>query len=892
MIKKNSRVRSCQTVMYWGHYYLSIFSLMSALLFLDGGLGHKSLQAQVIPDNTLPNPSGVQINGNTLTIEGGTAAGSNLFHSFQEFSIPTGTAALFNNSTTIANIITRITGGKLSQIDGAIAANGSANLFLINPSGIAFGPNATLNLGGSFVGSTAHSVLFPDDRAFSATNPDSSPLLSVNVPIGLQYGPNPESIFVRDSVLTVLPNQTLTLVGGEITLEGGQLRVPGGTVTLGGISEAGVVELPGGNALKLPETVERSPLHLTNGARVDVAGAGGGSIAIQVENLLISGQSEIRGGIAPGSGEPGAQAGNIEIDTTGNIVLTEESAIANEVQPNGVGDGGNITLNTTTFSATSAIISTSTSGEGDGGKLQITARESVVFDGQGREDFITIASADVAPEGVGNAGGIEIQAGSVLVKDGAGMITGTRGQGNGAPLVIRALESVVFDGLNSSNDVLRPTGAESTVDPEAMGNAGSLEIETAVLRILNGANVGSTTFEAGDGGPVLLQATEVMEFGGVDRVGNPVIVFSDTLGEGNGDNLRIETPRLILRDGAQISVGTFGAGDGGNLEILATEAIVLSGAVPAIEGGFFFPDESGILFPTGIFAASTETGNAGTMRLQTGQLILGDRAIISASSEKTGIAGNIEIVGRQIVVNNAAIAAETVQGDQANIFIESRDIQLWNQGGITTNASGSGTGGNIAIATDTLVAVENSDITANSSASFGGRVAIAAQGILGTNFRTELTPQSDITATSELGAEFSGSVTINTPDVNPSTGLVELPEMLGQARDNNFVGCALSDENSFTISGRGGLPTDPTQPLQTQPIWHDLRNFFQDLEGETVTVEPPRRRTPSSTNPSSPLQEATAWRRNAQGTIELMAAIPEGSVSFPGLRSPECQPIE
>ncbi|MGL5196495.1 MAG: filamentous hemagglutinin N-terminal domain-containing protein, partial [Chroococcales cyanobacterium] len=237
-----------------------------------------------------------------------------------------------------------------------------------------------------------------------------------------------------------------------------------------------------------------------------------------------------------------------------------------------------------------------------------------------------------------------------------------------------------------------------------------------------------------------------------------------------------------------------------------------------------------------------------------------------------------------------AIAAETVQGDQANIFIESRDIRLRNQGQITTNASGSGTGGNIAIATDTLVALENSDITANSSASFGGRVEIAAQGILGTEFRTELTPQSDITATSELGAEFSGSVTINTPDVNPSTGLVQLPEMLVQARDNYFVGCAVSDENSFTISGRGGLPTDPTQPLQTQPIWHDLRNFSQDLEGETVTLAPTASRTPSlPENPSSRLKEATAWRQNAQGTIELITAIPEGSISVPGLRSPHCQ---
>jgi filamentous hemagglutinin family protein len=872
-----------------GDSYISMFGWMSLFLVITGGIRPQVVRGQILPDQTLPTPSRVEINGHTLTIEGGTLAGSNLFHSFQEFSIPTGTAALFNNSPAIANIITRITGGNPSEIDGAIAANGSANLFLINPSGIAFGPNATLNLGGSFLASTAEQIQFPGDRAFSATDPASFPLLSVNVPIGLQYGQNPGSLVVRESSLMVSPTQTLALVGGNLTIEGGQLLAPGGRVELGGLSEAGVVELQPGNALKLPETVGRSALTLTQGARVDVAGGGGGNISIQVENLLMSGQSEIRGGIAPGLGEPEVQAGDININTTGDVILREESAIANEVQPTGIGNGGNITLNTTSFSVTESVIFTRTSGEGDGGKLQITASESVILDGLGREDFVTIAAGNVGEEGVGNAGGVEIQARSVLVKDGARIDTGTVGQGNGAPLMIRAVESVVFDGLNAVNDVLTPTGAESTVDPGGIGNAGSLEIQTAALRILNGSNVGSTTFESGNGGPVRLQATELMEFGGTDRVGNPVIVFSDTLAEGNGDNLRIETPRLILRDGAQISVGTFGAGDGGNLEIVAPTGITLSGSVPATEGGFFFTDESGTAFPTGIFAASTETGNAGTMRLETGELALRDRAIISASSESAGVAGNIEIVARQIRVDNAAIAAETVQGDQANIFIQARDIRLRNQGQITTNAIGSGTGGNIAIATDTLVALDNSDITANASVSFGGRVAIAAQGILGTEFRTELTPQSDITATSKLGAEFSGSVTINTPDVNPSTGLIQLPEMLNQAGDRYFVGCTLAEGNSFTISGRGGLPADPTQPLQPQTIWQDFRGFFHPSEGETTTPISSVHQVHSfPKHQRSRIKEATAWQRHPDGTIELISTISQGSSSPFNLQPTNC----
>ncbi|MEL6167004.1 MAG: filamentous hemagglutinin N-terminal domain-containing protein, partial [Cyanobacteria bacterium J06628_3] len=175
--------------------------------------------------------SKVKVEENKSIIEGGTTAGSNLFHSFEKFGIDTENQAHFNNAVDISNIITRVTGKSISDIDGLIKANGSANLFLINPNGIVFGDNARLDIGGSFVGSTADSLIFPGDVEFSAVNPDVKPLLTMNVPVGLQYGNNLGSIQVKgdgegirnsseivdtQNGLRVKPDKTLALIGGDI----------------------------------------------------------------------------------------------------------------------------------------------------------------------------------------------------------------------------------------------------------------------------------------------------------------------------------------------------------------------------------------------------------------------------------------------------------------------------------------------------------------------------------------------------------------------------------------------------------------------------------------------------------------------------------------------------
>ncbi len=193
--------------------WLLAASLVTLLAPLD-----RSAQAQITPDSTLPTIVNSS-SGLDYQITGGSQAGGNLFHSFEQFSIPTGGSGFFDNALTIQNIIGRVTGGLPSDIDGLLRANGTANLFLLNPSGIHFGPNAALNLGGSFFASTASSLKFADGTEFSTVNPQPTPLLTVSVPLGPQLHTIPPGSTLSNRGNLRVPGD-LSLVADRLDLQG------------------------------------------------------------------------------------------------------------------------------------------------------------------------------------------------------------------------------------------------------------------------------------------------------------------------------------------------------------------------------------------------------------------------------------------------------------------------------------------------------------------------------------------------------------------------------------------------------------------------------------------------------------------------------------------------
>ena len=838
-------------------YPLCIASILASIAIVP-----QETSAQIVPDSTLPTNSSITVEDAIQRIRGGTQAGGNLFHSFGEFNVRTGETAFFDNPLTVDNIITRVTGGQISNIDGLIRANGTANLFLLNPNGTIFGPNAALEIGGSFLGSSASSIEFADGTEFGIDTPSSATLLTVSVPIGLQFGNAPAAIVNRSQTTALLPSpdptvsdlvptpvglqvqpgNTLALIGGNIDIEGGNLSAFGGRIELGAVaangrvSVNGLTENPSALSLSYPGEQDFQDIIVSNLAAIDTSGDGGGSIQVQGRQVRIIGGSSI-------------EANNLGTQPGGTLTISASELV--EVSGTGPIDGplDAITAASGAFAPQFSSLSTNTFGTGKGGDLRIDTRNLIV------------------------RGGGEVEAGSLS-------------SGSGGLLSIRASESVEVSGqapllgfvpelrqvslsLGASERFLAEAFTISTVSSASgsSGNAGNIEIETGQLRVRNGSVITSLPGGSGAGGELTIQASELIEVSGTTATGVlGSAIRAGSFGEGRAGNVTAIAPRIVVRDGGSILSTSFVFGNAGNITVMASDSLEVVGG---INGNF-----------SSIAATTLGRGDAGSVSVSAGRLSVRDGARINVSGNNTAMAGNVQVRANAIELDGAAISATTTAGNRGNITLETQSLQLRDRSRISTNA-GNTDGGNIDINTDTLVALENSDITANALRGRGGQVAIAARGIFGTQFRDRLTPESDITATSALGAEFSGTVTITTPDVDAAAGLVELSSEVKDPSDRILSGCISG--SSFAITGRGGIIEDPMSVIRGETVWEDWQNHAEndatpDTSSQFIQVTP--------LEPVQKLVEATGWMIRDDGAVELVAET-TGVPRFWG-KAPQC----
>lgn len=812
---------------------IALFGFVSSPIFFADL--SPSAFAQITPDNTLPNSSVVNQGSNTFTITGGTTANTNLFHSFSEFAVPTNTTALFNNANNIQNIITRITGSSISNIDGLLKANGSANLFLINPNGIIFGQNAKLDIGGSFLATTANNIKFLDGSEFpaKASNQTTSPLLMMSVPVGLQFGLNGESngailaqgngnglaqpdffqIFhPNNPSLNVQSGRTLALVGGDVTLRGANLTANSGRIELGSVAGNGFVAInqsANGWILNYDNASNLGNIRLEQASLADTSGInGGGSIQVQGKQITLD-----DGSVLLSSSVGKSDGGEIFVRATELLAARGESTtpfpsgIFTDTGLNAAGAGSNISVTTQKLELTGGgKISANTLGAGNAGNIKINAGQISL---SGRSRSIFYASGLFSQVfAAGNSGNITVTTDSLQVSDSAQITTTTNGNGNAGNIDITAKN------ISLIGSPLFSTLIATSVGRGAMGSGGILKLTADSLSISNGAQVSVGTAGSGSAGSLLVNAKLIDIAGQVAR-GRSGLFASAIFGTGNGGDIVVNSDRLILRDGGLISASNFPSG------------------------------ASGALFGT-------------------------------------GSVGNITISAPSILLDKASININSAGGDRGNIDLISQLLELRNGSNISTNALGKATGGNITINSDFLVAVptENSDITANALNNFGGRINITAKSIFGFQTGDQSSLLSDITATSALGSQFNGVVEIQSPDSNLNRGLVKLPENLTDANKQIVAACERFRGNELIVTGRGGNPSDATQPIASQSIWQDLRwseirpnqlNASAQNSPNLATANVPPQ--PSAIQPF-PKIEAQGWESNHNGHLKLLAVAP------------------
>ena len=636
-------------------------------------------QAQVVPDDTLPQNSVVNSDCTTsCQIDGGTIKDSNLFHSFEEFSVPANGEAVFNNSTNIENIFTRVTGSSISNIDGIIRAQDSANLFLINPNGIMFGANAQLNIGGSFLATTADSIFFADGSQFSAINPQSFPLLTVSVPIGLQFGETPGEIvnqsrfeealnpLVPSSVpvgIRVDDGKTVALVGSSITLSNGFLTALEGRVELGSVSAHSFVDLT--------QNTEDFILSYDS--------------VNQFERIAIINESEILVDTSPNlSSGIFLPSGIIQI--YGSLIELNNSQISSL---NGSKlDGGSILINAETVTVRDTIITTRTFVEGKAGDINVNANSIELI--QEKSDSGLFSQTT----GFGKAGNLTINTDRLTLQNGARLGVSTFDLGEGGNLTVNASESVEVIGRSVDS---KPSGLFAQSEGgNATGDAGDLQINTGKLIVQDGGkisvgaienitNLSRLGFSEGNGGKLVINASESIEVSGFgfNEQGEitPSTLLSESQGIGDAGNLEITTPKLTVTNQGEVNVSATGTGEAGSLTINAQDITLDQGTLTAEtkagdKGNILITNAETLFLRNNseITTTATEQATGGNITITSDGIALLDKSNIRADAEE-GRGGNIRIkIQRLFQEPDSEITAKSERNIDGTIIIQNPDV--------------------------------------------------------------------------------------------------------------------------------------------------------------------------------------------------------------------------
>ncbi|MBK5276055.1 MAG: filamentous hemagglutinin N-terminal domain-containing protein [Desulfuromonadales bacterium] len=732
-----------------------------------------SASAAVVADGTLG--TSVSTAGSTYTIGAGTLRGSNLFQSLSQFNLTAREIALFSGSAGISNIIARITGGS-SSIDGIIRSQSNANLYLLNPAGIMFGSNASLDVKGSFHASTADYLQFGQDRFYS--DPQLPVPVSITAPDPTAFGflrPNPAAITVTGSLLTVPQGKSISIVAGDINISDANLWAYGGTINLvsvaspGEVAYNGVSMTPQGfsslGSISVTENRDFSlqPVYSGTGtfmdglgmANLDASGPGGGKIIIRSGSFYMSGASmynDTYGSTAPGI---------IDISVSGDVSLVRTNITANSYAGSIPSASIAITGTNLLFTDNTVIISDSFSSA-NGSDISLTALNKITLQDPG-------TTVSVNANGGGRAGNLKIEAPIVLIGSGATVSSsapatkvGPVNYGAGT-LTINAGQSLTLLGGITTDT--------------AAGSPGRITIRTQNLTI-SGDGLISTSLQTG-ADPVFGRSGDIdIAAGNITMSGNGLIqsrVFYSN--NASGGNIRINAANLTLLDQASISSSIdSNAGTGGSIDIRATGNIVVSSNPQQTQAN--------VNELVGRSIASNATfGDGGHMRLEAANITVNNGATLSTIAQKgTGTGGDITLIAHDTltVEGSGTGAASSVQTDILNAghagstTVSASQVVLRDNGLISSAALPGSTGaaGNISISAQDSISLNSSAISTQSALSEGGNITISVPGVMKVT-------RSDITSSVTGGNGNGGNVTIDAGYMTLNNGLIRAQAEFG-----------------------------------------------------------------------------------------------------------------
>ncbi|MDM8560689.1 filamentous hemagglutinin N-terminal domain-containing protein [Candidatus Parabeggiatoa sp. HSG14] len=857
------------------------------------------LYAQISLDGTLGPSIALEGPDYQIGAELGQQHGSNLFHSFGEFNININESATFSGHENINNVINRVTGGNISSIDGALRSTiPNADVYLINPAGLIFGKNASLDIPGSFHASTADTLRLQDGGEFNARNPQES-LLSV-APVSA-FGfltDSPQPLSLESSRLDGSVGKTLSFIGGDIKINNSLLRTYSGRVNIAGIASQGdVIPLPEDltlsaqpgdvnlrNSFVTASSVtggEEGGIYIRAGqlflentsVQANTRGsANAGKINVQANNLTATGGSKFISNTL-GSG----QGGEIKISVAG---LTEFSGETRKRKVSAIsatsresGDGGNIKLETGSLNLKEGTaISVTTFAQGQGGNINIHATDTITLSGlSSREQGSYIAANSRGDmENAGRGGTITLEAKQLHLADGAQIRTTSLGTGEGGITNIKA-DSITLSGED-------PKGSTSRISTVTSGSAdgGSITLETNQLTLKEGTFILADSRGTGQGGNIKIQVNDLVKLEGVDNLGYGNLIAANANGEmedaGDAGTIELKAGRLQISDGAQIGSSTFGPGKSGTIDIEVAKKAIFSGK-----------DQSGEDYFSGVFTSSESeadnAGDAGSITMKVGELHLNESANINAKTEGSGQGGNINIhslndiilskggfitaysqalgnagqielnLGGKLQIRDSRIETAANNADGGNLIINTPSYIYLINSRVTTSVSEEFGGGGNVTANPEFVVLDNSQVFAKAKRGKGGNINVTTTSIY--NFTGEPVGQI-INASSEFGVD--GVVVIDTPDNSAEEGLFALPTTLFDASAWMDTPCnqrIAENVSRFIVTEREGAPSSYTDFLPSTP---SLSHFS---ETKLSLNQPYRSETTKTISPKLALRTCT-----------------------------------